>query len=64
MVLKVQDLKKNSGQLHMNHLSSRNNRLGFKTSGDLLIVSMDSIEYISSNEGNKTGRCQHVTGWM
>jgi hypothetical protein len=38
------------------------NQLKLRTSGNLLIILEESIvEYTSSNEKSKTGRCQHVT---
>ena len=38
-------------------------RLKLETSGELPVVLEESIEY-TSNEYSKTGRCQHVTGWI
>ena len=51
------------GQVQMNRLSLRNSRLKFKTSGNLPIILEESIEY-TLNEYSKTGRCQHVSGWI
>jgi len=48
--------------LQVNWLSLRNNRLKFKTSGELLITLEEFMEYIS-NQYRKTKGCQHVTGW-
>ena len=48
----------------MNRLRLRNNRLKFKTSGALPIISEESIEYTSHEYVRRTGRCQHVTGWI
>ena len=47
----------------MNRLSLRNGRLKLERSGELPISLEESIEY-TSNEYSKTGRCQHVTGWI
>ena len=49
----------------MNRLSSRNNRLKLEASRNLPIDLEESIEiYLKMNESIKTGRCQHVTGWI
>ena len=37
--------------------------LKMEISGELPIILEESIEY-TSNEENKTKRCQHVTGWI
>jgi hypothetical protein len=48
--------------LQMNRLSLRNNRLKFKTAGELPIVLEEFIEYTPRLK-RKTVGCQHVTGW-
>ena len=48
----------------MNRLSMKNNQSKLETSEELLLILEESTqEYTSMNE-NKTGRCQHVTGWI
>ena len=54
---------KNQRIVAMNWLSSRNNRLKFKTLGNLSIILEESTEYTSIDQ-SKTGRCRHVTGWI
>ena len=47
----------------MDRLSLKNTRSKFEISGELLIILEESVEYTSIEE-SKTGRCQHVTGWI
>ena len=47
-----------------NWLNSRNDRLKFETSGELLNLLEENIHIIPDMNGSKTGRCQHVTSWI